>query len=188
MREPTENTMSEKTAEKPGQSTARDLASQPDTSLSHIDGKGAAKMVDVGHKPTTCRTATATAVCSMNVPTAEAIRSNINKKGDVFAVARVAGIQAAKKTSELIPLCHAIPLSSVQVEFEWLSENELGIEGSASCLGQTGVEMEALCATSVAALTIYDMCKAMDRDIEIRAIRLQSKTGGKSDYQRPSDG
>jgi cyclic pyranopterin phosphate synthase len=143
--------------------------------LSHTDSTGKASMVDVSAKATTKRTATATASVRMASSTLQLIRDNGLKKGDILAVARVAGIQAAKQTSLLIPLCHTLPLSHASVDFE-LGEDVIHITTSATTLATTGVEMEALTAASVAALTIYDMAKAVDKGIVISEIRLLSKT------------
>lgn len=154
--------------------------------LTHIDETGAARMVDVGDKAVTERVAVASAVVVMLPETLALLEQGGHKKGDVLAVARVAGIQAAKKCSDLIPLCHPLMLTSVTVDFRIDTANScVHIEGSCKVSGKTGVEMEALTAVSVAALTIYDMCKAVDREMEIRSVGLQSKAGGKSgDWQR----
>lgn len=150
--------------------------------LSHYNSEGEASMVDVSGKNATKRTATAHAFVVMSKAVLAALPGN--KKGDPLQVARVAGIMAAKKTAELIPLCHSLPLSHVGVEFE-IEKEGIRITASASTSAQTGVEMEALTAASVAALTIYDMTKAMDKGIEIREIFLLAKTGGKSgDFRR----
>ena len=151
------------------------------TELTHLDAQGNARMVDVGGKAVTSRSATATAVVSMLPETLALIRSGDHKKGDVLAVARIAGIQAAKKCPDLIPLCHPLMLNSVRVEFE-LNEQDSQVHIAASCSldGKTGVEMEALTAVSVAALTLYDMLKAIDKGMVIEAIRLEEKSGGKS--------
>lgn len=157
--------------------------------LTHIDETGAARMVDIGDKAVTGRVAVATAIVSMKPQTLALLEQGGHKKGDVLAVARVAGIQAAKKTSDLIPLCHPLMLTSVAVEFR-VDRNESCVHIDATCKvsGKTGVEMEALTAVSVAALTIYDMCKAVDREMEIRNVGLLSKSGGKSgDWQRPTE-
>jgi len=144
------------------------------TQLTHIDDSGAARMVDIGNKAVTERVAVAAAVVSMQEGTLTLLEQGAHKKGDVLAVARIAGIQAAKKCSDLIPLCHPLMLNSVEVTFHIDSQdNTVTIEG-------TGVEMEALTAVSVAALTIYDMCKAVDRGMEISNIGLLEKDGGKS--------
>ena len=152
-----------------------------DRSLSHVGADGAAKMVDVTAKPETERVARAAGSIRMAAATLAAIRANTLKKGDVIAVARVAGVMAAKRTSELIPLCHPIPLTDVQVE---ITPDDslpgLRAEATVRCFGRTGVEMEALTAVSVAALTIYDMCKALEKGMTITDIRLETKTGGKS--------
>lgn len=151
--------------------------------LTHIDETGKARMVDVSEKATTKRVATAQAVVTMQPETLEKIRGNALAKGDVLAVARVAGILAAKRVDELIPLCHSLPLSDVAVEFEF-GESALVVKTSATTIAQTGVEMEALTAATVAALTVYDMAKAVDRRMEIGRVHLVSKTGGKNgDFQ-----
>ncbi|MBI3830109.1 MAG: cyclic pyranopterin monophosphate synthase MoaC [Planctomycetes bacterium] len=137
-------------------------------------------MVDVGAKQPTQRVAVAEAFLRMRPATLRLIASGKAKKGDVLAVARLAGIQAAKRTDELIPLCHAIPLSSVAVDFEKTGAGRLRIVATAACTGQTGVEMEALCAASLAALTVYDMVKAVDRGMAVERVRLLEKKGGKS--------
>ena len=154
--------------------------------LTHIDRQGRARMVDVGGKAVTERVARASAVVVMQPETLRLVMAGALAKGDVLAVARVAGIQAAKKCPDLIPLCHSLPLTSVEVHFD-LDESRHEIRVSATCkvAGKTGVEMEALTSASVAALTIYDMCKAVDRGMEIRELVLQEKTGGKSgEWQR----
>ena len=158
--------------------------------LTHIDETGAARMVDVGDKAVTERVAVAEAAITMRPETLALLEKGGHKKGDVLAVARVAGIQAAKKCSDLIPLCHPLMLTSVAVEFRADPvQSCVHIEGRCKVAGKTGVEMEALTAVSVAALTIYDMCKAVDREMEIRSVALQSKTGGKSgDWRRDLDG
>jgi cyclic pyranopterin monophosphate synthase len=150
--------------------------------LSHYGGDGRAKMVDVSAKAVTERTASASAFVAMKPAVLRALPNN--PKGDPLAVARLAGIMAAKKTSELIPLCHPVALLHVAVDIT-VCENGVGIASQASTRAETGVEMEALVAASVAALTVYDMCKALDKGIEIREVVLTSKTGGKSgDYRR----
>ncbi len=158
--------------------------------LSHVDGRGRAQMVDVGDKPVTARVATATGSVRMSPETLRLITDGRLPKGDVFAVARVAGILAAKKTPELIPLCHPLPVSSIDVEFSPHADSgRLDIEARVKVSGKTGVEMEALTAVSVAALTVYDMCKAVQKDIVISNVGLQHKSGGKSGaYTRPSRG
>lgn len=153
--------------------------------LSHLDKEGKAIMVDVSPKETTARSATARAMVKMKPATLELILAGNVKKGDVFACARIAGIMASKRTPELIPLCHPIPLTSVSVELEPQPPDRVEIIATVRCTYRTGAEMEALCAASVAALTIYDMCKAVDRGMEITSVCLLSKSGGKSgDYQR----
>lgn len=149
--------------------------------FSHTDKSGKAKMVDVSSKKQTLRTAEAFAEVQMLKEVFEKIKSNEIQKGDVLTVAKIAGIQAAKKTSELIPLCHNIFISSVNVNLN-LNEKKKSVEISsvAKTTAQTGIEMEALTAVSVAALTVYDMCKALDKSITISEIKLLSKTGGKS--------
>jgi cyclic pyranopterin monophosphate synthase len=149
--------------------------------FSHFDASGNAVMVDVGAKPVTERTATARARVVMLPGTLALIRSGGAKKGDVLGVARIAGIMAAKRTAALIPLCHPLPISAVNIE---LSADEatsaVEIAATVRTTGQTGVEMEALTAASVAALTVYDMCKSVDRGMRIEAIRVTHKAGGKS--------
>jgi len=154
--------------------------------LSHYDAKGRARMVDVSSKPNTLRVAEATAFVAMSEEVLRALPDN--PKGDPLEVARIAGIQAAKRTSDLIPMCHPVPLSHIDVELT-TCENGVSVRTRAVTTAPTGVEMEALVAASVAALTVYDMCKALDKGIEIREVVLQRKTGGKSgDYSRKSGG
>jgi cyclic pyranopterin monophosphate synthase len=149
--------------------------------LTHLDNKGKAKMVDVSEKEINLRTSTASAEVILSKEAFLAVKNNTVMKGDVLSVSRIAGIQAAKRTSELIPLCHNIFISSVTVEFELSEENKsIIITSEAKTNSVTGIEMEALTAVSIAALTIYDMCKAIDKSIKIRNIQLLSKTGGKS--------
>jgi len=149
--------------------------------LSHVDTQGHAKMVDVGNKSVTARDAMATGTVQMRPETLRLIVAGQMPKGDVLAIARIAGIMAAKKTPELIPLCHPLLLSSITVEFTSHEETgRIDIESCVKVNGKTGVEMEALTAVSVAALTIYDMCKAVEKDMTISAISLQHKSGGKS--------
>lgn len=147
--------------------------------LTHLDEDGNARMVDVGGKPETRRTAVATGHIAMSAQALSAIRSGDVTKGDVIAAARIAGIMAAKKVGELIPLCHPLALDSVGIDFAF-DQTGLRATATASLDGKTGVEMEALTATSVALLTIYDMAKAIDKSMVIGGIRLLSKTGGKS--------
>lgn len=150
--------------------------------LSHYDAKGRASMVDVSEKQTTHRKAEASAFVKMSAEVLRALPTN--KKGSPLEVARIAGVMASKRTSELIPMCHPVALSHVDVHVD-VCENGVAIRSQASTTAVTGVEMEALVAASVAALTVYDMCKALDKGIEIREIVLESKTGGKSgDYRR----
>ena len=149
--------------------------------LTHINESGEASMVDVGWKDSTDREAVARGAVTMRPETLALIKANGVKKGDVLGVARIAGIMGAKKTSDLIPLCHPLPLSQVAIEFEYDDEaSAIKIVGTAKTNGKTGVEMEALTAVSIAALTIYDMCKAVDRAMRIDGVRLVKKTGGKS--------
>ena len=156
------------------------------TRLTHVDEKGQAHMVDVGNKAIAERFATATALVRMQPETLALINAGDAKKGDVLAVARIAGIQAAKKCSELIPLCHPLALNAVEVHFDLnVADSLVRISATCKVSGKTGVEMEALTAASVAGLTIYDMCKAVDRGMEISEVRLEEKSGGKSgDWQR----
>jgi cyclic pyranopterin phosphate synthase len=151
------------------------------TDLTHFDAKGRALMVDVSAKPETARVAVASGSVLMAKATLALIREGGAKKGDVLGVARLAGIMAAKRTAELIPLCHPLPLSSVELDFA-LDEERSAVDITATCrvTGRTGVEMEALTAVSVAALTIYDMCKSVDRAMTLTEIRLRRKEGGKS--------
>ena len=152
--------------------------------FSHINEQGRAKMVDVTEKDSTYREAIAEGTVVVNPDTMALIKSGGIKKGDVLAVAQVAGIMAAKKTSDNIPMCHPLMLTGVDISFE-LTDTEIHITATVKCKGSTGVEMEALSAVSIAALTVYDMCKAVQRDIEIQNIRLNYKSGGKSGvYQR----
>lgn len=157
--------------------------------LTHLDAQGNARMVDVGGKAVTSRVAVAAAEVSMSAQTLALIADGGHKKGDVLAVARIAGIQAAKKCADLIPLCHSLMLTSVTVDFELsMTSNRVLIHASCALDGKTGVEMEALTAASVAALTIYDMCKAVDKNMVIGNIRVLEKKGGKSgDYQRKAE-
>jgi cyclic pyranopterin monophosphate synthase len=147
--------------------------------FSHFDAAGQAWMVDVGAKPVTERTATARVRVAMLPATAALIRSGGAKKGDVLAVARIAGIMAAKRTADLIPLCHPLPISGVTLDLTTV-EDAVEIAATVRTTGQTGVEMEALTAASVAALTVYDMCKSVDRGMHIEGLRLTHKAGGKS--------
>lgn len=159
--------------------------------FTHFDAAGAARMVDVGDKPITARTARASGRIRMRIATLELIRDGKHKKGDVLAVARLAGIMAAKRTGDLIPLCHPLPLDAVSLDFSFVDsppeEAAVEIEADVRCTGRTGVEMEALTAVSTAALTIYDMCKSVDRGMTIEAIRLEEKSGGRSGTYRRSE-
>jgi cyclic pyranopterin phosphate synthase len=149
--------------------------------LTHFDAEGRARMVDVSDKEITSRVAIARGSVEMEAATLERIRLGAIKKGDVLAVARLAGIMAAKRTHELIPLCHPLALTAVEVDLRAAPErNAIDIEATVKTTGRTGVEMEALTAVSVAALTVYDMCKAIDRAMRITDIRLAHKSGGKS--------
>ncbi len=157
-------------------------SSQQPTKLSHYDTSGRARMVDVSAKSATAREAQASALVVMSTKVLAELGRN--PKGDPFETARLAGIMAAKKTAELIPLCHPLPLTHVDVELRQC-ENGIAISSSVKTTAETGVEMEALVAASVAALTVYDMCKALDKGIEIREVVLERKSGGKSgDYVR----
>ena len=152
--------------------------------LTHINEQGRARMVDVTEKAATARTAVAEGRVRMRRETAELIRTGGMAKGDVLAVAQVAGIMAAKRTPDIIPMCHSLRLTGVDIAFT-LEEEAVQIRAAVRCKGETGVEMEALTAVSAAALTIYDMCKAVQKDMEIGEIRLCRKTGGKSgDYEK----
>ena len=155
-------------------------------SLSHVDASGAASMVDVGGKAETTRTARASATVRLGARAFELVRQNRIAKGDVLTVAKIAGINAAKQTHALIPLCHQLLLRDVRVDLSLdAARHAVRVETRATCDGKTGVEMEALVAASVAGLTVYDMCKAASKDIVVSDVRLESKTGGKSgDYRR----
>ena len=153
--------------------------------LTHFDDRGAARMVDVGAKPETQRTATASGTVTMRPETLALIRGNGLAKGDVLAVARIAGVTGAKQTAALIPLCHPLPLTGVTVDFAFPDDCTLSVTATARVFGRTGVEMEALVAVTSAALTVYDMAKAVDRGMTIGAVRLEAKTGGRSgDFHR----
>ncbi len=143
--------------------------------FSHINFEGKANMVDVSNKPAQTRTAKAEGFIELHPETIQKIKENLMKKGDVLTVAEIAGIQAAKQTSTLIPLCHPLPISKIEVKTE-LKENGVFIQSFAKCIGQTGIEMEALTAVSVALLTIYDMCKAINKNMIIKNIKLIEKT------------
>lgn len=157
--------------------------------LSHFSPDGASRMVDVGEKPVSRRTARAEGVVLMQAETLRIIQGRGFSKGDVLEIARLAGIMATKKTADLIPLCHVLSLERVEVDFSFPSESAVRVEAVVSTEAKTGVEMEALTAVSVACLTIYDMCKSVDRRMEIREIRLLEKTGGRSGlFLRESQG
>jgi cyclic pyranopterin phosphate synthase len=155
--------------------------------FSHFDDQGASRMVDVSSKPSTLREARASGRVRMSPSTLELVRQGGISKGDVLAVARLAGIMAAKQTSGLIPLCHLLPLESVEVAFGFPDETSVSIEAVTRVTARTGVEMESLVAVTVAALTIYDMCKAVDRSMTIDAVRLEEKQGGRSGHFRRED-
>ena len=152
--------------------------------LSHLNSSGEARMVDITEKGDTVREAVARGGVAMKSSTLEQIKAAGLKKGDVLAVARVAGIMAAKKTPELIPLCHPILIDNISIEFDLSRNDSLEITATAKSTGKTGVEMEAMVAAAVTALTIYDMCKSVDREIMIKDIYLESKKGGKSGTYR----
>jgi cyclic pyranopterin monophosphate synthase len=154
--------------------------------LTHLDEHGEARMVDVGAKPATRRSATATGRIRMSAEALAALAESGGPKGDALAAARIAGIMAAKRTAELIPLCHPLALDAVTVEFAFEAE-AIRVEASAALTGRTGVEMEAMTAASIALLTLYDMGKALDKAMVIEAVRLLSKSGGKSgDWRAPT--
>ena len=154
--------------------------------LTHLDATGAARMVDVGDKPSSDRRAVARATVNMAPATAAAIARGDAPKGDVVSTARIAGIQAAKRTAELVPLCHPVALSHVEVRIEVdPAAGRVELEAEARTTGPTGVEMEAMCACSVAALTIYDMVKGLERGVRVSDLRLVEKTGGKEDWRQP---
>ncbi|MGH3993943.1 MAG: cyclic pyranopterin monophosphate synthase MoaC [Pseudonocardiaceae bacterium] len=153
--------------------------------LSHLDDSGSARMVDVSHKPVTDRRALARGVVRMSAATAALVESGDAPKGDVAATARLAGIQAAKRTADLVPLCHPLPLSFVDVEVGIdAAAGEVTLTAETRTSGQTGVEMEAMTACAVAALTVYDMVKGVERGVEVGPIVLMEKSGGKSDWRR----
>jgi cyclic pyranopterin monophosphate synthase len=148
--------------------------------LSHFDETGASRMVDVGAKAVTRRSARSSAVVCMSPDTLSLIRDKRAAKGDVLEVARLAGIMATKRTAELIPLCHPLPVESVKIDFSFEGEQSLRIEATVNVEAKTGVEMEALTAATIAALTVYDMCKAVDRGMTIGPVQLEEKSGGRS--------
>ncbi|MCB9744980.1 MAG: cyclic pyranopterin monophosphate synthase MoaC [Alphaproteobacteria bacterium] len=158
------------------------MSDTPDHGLSHLDAKGAVRMVDVSEKQVTRRLARASASVRMHPETLELILTGRAAKGDVLATARIAGVMAAKRTGELIPMCHPLPIESVTMELRGAPPDRLLIEATVGLSGRTGVEMEAMTAASVAALTIYDMCKAVDRGMVIEHVRLEEKSGGRSGH------
>jgi cyclic pyranopterin phosphate synthase len=155
--------------------------------LSHFDERGASRMVDTSAKPESLREARASGTVRMAPATLALIRDKGLAKGDVLEVARLAGIMAAKRTGELIPLCHPLPITSATVDFAFVDETTLRVEATVRVFGRTGVEMEALTAVSVAALTVYDMCKSVDRVMTIERVRLEAKSGGRSGTFRRDD-
>jgi cyclic pyranopterin phosphate synthase len=155
--------------------------------LTHFDDHGASRMVDTSAKPETLREAKASGLVRMAPATAVLIRDRGLSKGDVLEVARLAGIMAAKKTGDLIPLCHPLPITSATVDFSFPADDLLRIDATVRVFGRTGVEMEALTAAGVAALTVYDMCKAVDRVMTIERLRLEEKSGGRSGTFRRDD-
>src|SRR5262245_9574871 len=155
--------------------------------LTHFDERGASRMVDTSDKPETVRLARASGLVRLAPETLALIRNRSLATGDVLEVARLAGIMAAKRTGELIPLCHPLPLTGVTLDFTFEGDGLLRVEATAKVVGRTGVEMEALAAVSVAALTVYDMCKAVDRTMTIERIRLEEKSGGRSGTFRRDD-
>ncbi|GAC1373571.1 MAG: cyclic pyranopterin monophosphate synthase MoaC [Aquirhabdus sp.] len=169
------------TATKTSMQHSEDVSS---STLTHLDAQGAAHMVDVSDKATTQRTAIATGFIQLLPATLALLRDQALPKGDVLATARIAGIMAAKQTSSLIPLCHPLPLTKVAIDLQLIDQPVTGVQIQATCrtTGQTGVEMEALTAVSVAGLTLYDMCKAVDQEMIIGAIQLVKKAGGRRDF------
>jgi len=151
--------------------------------LTHVGDDGSIAMVDVSGKDVTSRYARAEAIVRMNDDARTALRARTLAKGDAFVAAQIAGILAAKQTASLIPLAHSLPLASVEVSFDWQDDGALRVEARARTAAQTGVEMEAMVAASVAALTVYDMAKALDKSIVIASVRLLEKRGGKSDWE-----
>jgi cyclic pyranopterin phosphate synthase len=150
--------------------------------FSHFDADGTSRMVDVSTKPVTTRQARASGQVRMLPATLAQVRGGQAAKGNVLDVARLAGIMAAKRTADLIPLCHTLPLDSVAVDFQFVGETVLRVEATVRVTARTGVEMEALTAVSIAALTVYDMCKAVDREMRIETVQLEEKSGGRSGH------
>ena len=155
--------------------------------LTHFDERGASRMVDTSGKAETLREARASGIVKMAAATTALIRDRKFAKGDVLEVARLAGIMAAKKTGDLIPLCHPLPITGVTIDFNFLDETTLRIEACVKVIGRTGVEMEALTAVTVAGLTVYDMCKSVDKGMSIERVRLEEKSGGRSGTFRRED-
>ena len=150
--------------------------------LTHFDEQGASRMVDVGDKPVTARMARASARVRMAEATLQLIQSGTAKKGNVLEVARLAGIMAAKRTDELVPLCHSLPLDAVEIAFDFPDGQTVAVSATVRVTARTGVEMEAMIAASIAAITIYDMCKGVDRALQIEQVRLEEKSGGRSGH------
>lgn len=148
--------------------------------FTHFDEHGASRMVDVGEKAPTARMARASALIAMQPATLQLIASGGSAKGNVLEVARLAGILAAKRTDELIPLCHSLPVEAVEIGFTFVGQERLQIDATVKTTGKTGVEMEALTAVTIAALTVYDMCKAVDRGLVVERVQLEEKSGGRS--------
>lgn len=155
--------------------------------LTHFDERGASRMVDTSGKAETLREARASGIVKMAAATTALIRDRKFAKGDVLEVARLAGIMAAKKTGDLIPLCHPLPITGVTIDFNFLDDTKLRIEACVKVFGRTGVEMEALTAVTVAGLTVYDMCKSVDKGMSIERVRLEEKSGGRSGTFRRED-
>jgi cyclic pyranopterin monophosphate synthase len=174
------------TLAKPGELKLSNQVVHSMTELSHFDEKGASRMVDTSDKAETLREARASGCVRFSAGTVALIRDRKFAKGDVLEVARLAGLMAAKRTGDLIPLCHPLALTGVTLDFTFTGDHELRIESVAKIVGRTGVEMEALTAVAVAALTVYDMCKSIDKAMTIDAIRLEEKSGGRSGTFRRS--
>jgi cyclic pyranopterin phosphate synthase len=171
----------------PGSQTMFVVQAMPESSFSHLDEQGKARMVDVGAKAISQRTAVAKSRIRMDLATADAIRASEIAKGDVLGVARLAGIQAAKQTAGLIPLCHVLPLEAVNLTLAWVEPNLLEWTAEVKAMAKTGVEMEALVAASIASLTVYDMCKSLDPAMEVVHVGLWWKDGGKRGRFERSD-